>query len=259
MLIGALDALILQVRTAQAMSQAATDIEQMTNAANSTVVAPAVKAATGTRLLKLTKPNMSGPDVTAWQLVLKAAGYNVDADGFFGPGTEAATKDWQKKHGLSPDGKVGDDTRAKIGSPPTAPLSVPATAAPRPDPSPKTPLEVSAEALATHLRALQSKHGVAGSKGKQDQTLVKRFQSAAGGYADGMPGAGTMLALARAGQGQLPAVMYWGKSATRAKDLPAYRQQLATLASAARSRGNSTLASQLEASAARETGAGGLA
>jgi peptidoglycan hydrolase-like protein with peptidoglycan-binding domain len=262
MLMGAIDALILQVRTEQAMSQAATDIDEMTRAANAAPSSPSLPVATSARVLKLTQPNMSGPDVTAWQLVLRSSGYNLGAsgaDGVFGPTTEALTKDWQKKRGLTPDGQVGSDTRAKIGTPPTAPLTVPATATPRPDPAPKTSLEVNAEAVATHLRALQSKYGVAGSKGKQDVTLVKRFQSAVGGYADGMPGPGTLLALAKAGQGQLPAVMYWGKTATRAKDLPAYKKQLADLAAAARSRGNSTLASQLEASATREVGAGGLA
>ena len=269
-LIGALDALILQIRTQQALSQAATDIDEMTRAAQATASLPPGQPVPGTdlltpyvttRVLKLTKPNMSGPDVTAWQLVLQSAGYDLGksgADGFFGPTTEALTKKWQAAHGLTPDGQVGPQTRAKIGLPPTTPASVPATASPRPDPAPKTALEVTAEAVATHLRNLQSKWGVAGSKGKQDMTLVKRFQSAAGGTADGLPGPGTIVALARAGQGQLPAVMYWGRTQTRAKDLPAFRKQLTDLAAAARSRGNPTLASQLEASAARETGAGGL-
>lgn len=260
MYIGALDALILQVRTAQAVSQAATDIEQMTAAATA-AVAPAAAAATGNRVLKLTSPNMKGEDVRAWQLVLLSSGYDLGkagADGVFGTGTDTATKDWQKKRGLTADGDVGPGTRAAIGRPPTAPLNVPATAAPRPDPAPKSALEVSAESVATHLRALQAKYGVAGSKGKQDVTLVKRFQSAAGGSADGYPGVGTMLALARAGQGQLPAVMYWPKGGTRAKDLPKYRVDLQAIASAARQKGLTTLASQIEASAARETGAGGL-
>ncbi len=272
MLIGALDALILQIRTAQAISTAATEIDQQMNpppavtpppapapASSSSTIAPSDGRKLGSRLLKYQKPNMGGDDVRAWQQVLRASGYNVDVDGYFGPGTDAATIDWQKKRGLTGDGDVGSNTLAKIGTPPTAPLSVPATASPRPDPSPKTSVQVAAESTATHLLALQQKHGVAGSKGKQDVALVKRFQSAVGGYADGMPGAGTMLALAKNGVGVLPAVMYWPKTGTKAKDLPAYRAQLQTLASQARSAGKTTLASQLEASAARETGAGGLA
>lgn len=269
LLIGALDALILQIRTAQAVTTAATEIDQGMQTSPGQPQPPGTApflppytstAQTGTRILKLTpKPYMTGSDVTAWQQVLRASGYlNVIADGIFGPATDAATIDWQKKRNLTPDGDVGPATRAKIGTPPTAPVTVPATASPRPDPAPKTALEVAAEALNAHLSALQTKHGVVGSKGKQDVSLVKRFQSAAGGVADGLPGPGTMTAMAKAGQGVLPAVMYWSKTATKAKDLPAYRSGLNTLAAAARSRGNPTLAAQLEASAARETGAGGL-
>lgn len=269
MLIGALDALILQIRTAQAISTAATEIEQMTASPGQPQpgtpfltpypVAVPTPAATGQRILKLTaKPYMTGEDVRAWQLVLAASGYKVATDGVFGPATDAATIDWQKKRGLTGDGDVGPATRAAIGKPPTAPLGVPATASPRPDPAPKSAVQVAAEATATHLRALQQKHGVVGSKGKQDLALVKRFQSAAGGVADGLPGPGTMIALARAGQGQLPAVMYWSKTASKKKDLPKYKSDLGAVAKTARAAGLSTLAAQIEASAARETGAAGM-
>lgn len=261
LLIGALDALILQIRTAQVITTAATEIDQGMQQPPGTApfLPPYTSTAqTGSRILKLVSPNMRGDDVKAWQEVLKASGYPITADGVFGPATDAATIDWQRKRNLTPDGDVGPATRAKIGTPPTAPVAVPATPVPRPDPVPKTALEVAAEALNTHLTALQKKHGVAGSKGKQDVALVKRFQTAAGGSADGLPGPGTLTAMAKAGQGVLPAVMYWSKTATRAKDLPAYRNGLMTLAAGARSKGNATLAAQLEASAARETGAGGL-
>lgn len=253
LLLGALDALILQVRSMQAISQTAVEIDQQIQQTT-----PPPLASTGSRILKLTSPNMTGSDVKAWQQVLVASGYAVTPDGVFGPKTDQATIDWQKKRGLTGDGDVGPATRAKIGTPPTAPLSVPASASPRPDPKPKSALEVSAEATAAHLLALQGKYGVAGSKGRQDTTLVKRFQSAVGGVADGFPGVNTILSLARAGIGVLPAVMYWPKAGTKAKDLPAFRTQLKNIAATARSVGNVTLAAQLEASAARETGAGGL-
>lgn len=251
LLLGALDALIVQIRSAQAISTAATEIDQMTRS-------PGLPQPASPRLLKLSTPNQKGEDVRSWQLVLIASGYPVTADGVFGPKTSEATKDWQKKRALTPDGVVGPKTLAAVGKAPTAPVAVPSTASPRPDPAPKTPLEVAAESMVTHLLALQAKHGVAGSKGKQDLTLVKRFQSAAGGVADGLPGPGTLIAAAKAGQGVLPAVMYWPKNSTKAQALPAYRAQLTALASAARDRGNPVLASALEASAQRETGAGGL-
>lgn len=256
MLIGALDALVLQIRAAQAISTAATEIDQQMG---KPPPPPSAPPPSGARILKLVTPNMTGPDVRAWQQVLRDSGYTtIVTDGVFGPATDAATKDWQRKRGLVADGDVGPATRAKIGTPPTAPLAVPSTPTPRPDPAPKTAIEVNAEALATHLLALQAKYGVAGSKGKQDTTLVKRFQSAVGGIADGLPGPGTMAALANHGVGTLPAVMYWGKTATKAKDLPAYRQKLQSIANAARAVGHTTIAAQIEASAARETGAGGL-
>ncbi|MEV0175800.1 peptidoglycan-binding domain-containing protein [Streptomyces sp. NPDC050803] len=49
-----------------------------------------------------------------WQNILWADGYLFDTrDGFFGPRTAAATKEWQADHGLTADGKVGDDTWSK--------------------------------------------------------------------------------------------------------------------------------------------------
>lgn len=52
------------------------------------------------------KRGMSGPDVAQWQRFL-----GTGADGKFGPGTEAATKVFQRAHGLQADGIVGPNTR----------------------------------------------------------------------------------------------------------------------------------------------------
>lgn len=48
----------------------------------------------------------TGADVVAWQKLLKIS----PADGKFGPATDAATKDWQRKHKLIADGVVGPAT-----------------------------------------------------------------------------------------------------------------------------------------------------
>ena len=49
-----------------------------------------------------------GKDVYYIQLFLKWCGYSVNADGDFGAKTEAAVKAYQKKHGMTQSGKVGD-------------------------------------------------------------------------------------------------------------------------------------------------------
>jgi peptidoglycan hydrolase-like protein with peptidoglycan-binding domain len=73
-------------------------------------------AVPATRMLK---EGLRGEDVKAWQLELRRAGFNqVAADGIFGPVTTSSTKAWQAERGLSPDGIVGPNTRAKAGSAP---------------------------------------------------------------------------------------------------------------------------------------------
>ncbi|MGN0526240.1 MAG: peptidoglycan-binding protein [Acutalibacteraceae bacterium] len=52
----------------------------------------------------------SGNDVKKLQEKLNSAGYNLDVDGQFGPKTQSAVKDYQKKNGLEVDGIVGTNT-----------------------------------------------------------------------------------------------------------------------------------------------------
>jgi peptidoglycan hydrolase-like protein with peptidoglycan-binding domain len=54
----------------------------------------------------------SGGDVVAWQNILIAQGYQLSADGIFGPATESATKDYQARLEVPADGIVGDGTIA---------------------------------------------------------------------------------------------------------------------------------------------------
>lgn len=61
--------------------------------------------------------------ILARQRQLKAVGYPIDPDGYRGDKTIAATIDFQKKHGLDPDGIPGPATEAKLNevlSPPKA-------------------------------------------------------------------------------------------------------------------------------------------
>lgn len=65
------------------------------------------------RVLKLTKPLMSGPDVRRLQ---KKLGFNVNgADGIFGKMTHEAVVQFQRKHGLLADGIVGKKTADALG------------------------------------------------------------------------------------------------------------------------------------------------
>lgn len=62
------------------------------------------------RLLRLTQPRMEGSDVLKLQEKLKKAGFTLAVDGEFGPGTDKAVKDFQKKKSLATDGIVGPKT-----------------------------------------------------------------------------------------------------------------------------------------------------
>lgn len=52
----------------------------------------------------------SGASVRQLQQALNKAGYSLDVDGGFGPKTQAAVLDYQKKNGLAADGVVGSET-----------------------------------------------------------------------------------------------------------------------------------------------------
>lgn len=55
-----------------------------------------------------------GTDVAEIQGALASLGYDVVADGDFGPGTVAAVKDFQAAHGMEIDGAVGPSTYAAL-------------------------------------------------------------------------------------------------------------------------------------------------
>jgi hypothetical protein len=67
------------------------------------------------RLLLLKRPILEGEDVKKVQQALVAKGFTLAIDGFFGPNTQKAVKEFQAREGLSPDGIVGSATLTELG------------------------------------------------------------------------------------------------------------------------------------------------
>lgn len=65
--------------------------------------------------IKLGDPD--GDDVLILQLALRHAGYKIATDGLFGPQTDHAVEQFQRQHGLHPDGIVGPITAAVLDAP----------------------------------------------------------------------------------------------------------------------------------------------
>jgi len=49
------------------------------------------------------------------QEALYNAGFDVDVDGFYGPGTEAALQEFQQQNQINEGGKIGTKTRKVLG------------------------------------------------------------------------------------------------------------------------------------------------
>ncbi|MEY3297898.1 MAG: N-acetylmuramoyl-L-alanine amidase CwlL [Cyanobacteriota bacterium] len=67
------------------------------------------------RVLRLTHPFTTGPDVRLLQQALTRSGFAVADDGIFGPGTDRAVKQFQASRRLVADGVVGAQTRTRLG------------------------------------------------------------------------------------------------------------------------------------------------
>lgn len=73
-----------------------------------------VRTELGSRLLKNVDPMMTGDDVEMLQQLLVQLGWELDIDGKFGPDTEKAVQEFQRKNGLDTDGKYGPLTHAAL-------------------------------------------------------------------------------------------------------------------------------------------------
>ena len=68
----------------------------------------------GARTLRLSRPLMQGRDVQELQEALIEAGFNLQADGFYGAETEKVVKAYQRQQGLVADGIFGSASRNKL-------------------------------------------------------------------------------------------------------------------------------------------------
>ena len=59
-------------------------------------------------------PTIKNEHVKVIQVNLNRHGYDLEVDRSFGPATEKAVKDFQRKHGLTVDGYVGSETTAEL-------------------------------------------------------------------------------------------------------------------------------------------------
>jgi len=125
------------------------------------------------------KNGNSGPEIYAIQYLLKARGYTIDADGIWGPQTQARVEDFQTDNGLTEDVVAGPETLEAL----VIQVS-----------QGKTGLEVRA---AQYL--LKNKFGyniaVDGIFGPDTATAVKSFQTSKGLASDGIVGPNTWKAL----------------------------------------------------------------
>ncbi len=140
---------------------------------------------------------------------------------------------------------------------PETPLVVPKLPVPQAVPNAITPEELAAKAMVSNLQAVQKKYGVKSAKGKEDKTLVKKFQSLTGLVADGSSGPATLLMAAAKGATDLPLVYYWPKAAT-AKTVGEYRNGLSRVADMHEQKGRPEEANQIRMAAGRELGQSGI-
>lgn len=68
------------------------------------------------KVTPILKKGSTGEDVKRVQKELRQKGYSIVVDGKYGPKTEAAVRDYQKKNGLASDGIVGNKTGSSLNN-----------------------------------------------------------------------------------------------------------------------------------------------
>jgi uncharacterized protein (TIGR02594 family) len=141
----------------------------------------------------------SGEVVRAVQLALRNLGYPLSGSGYFGPATDTAVEDFQRRHGLCADGVVGAGTALAIEQ---------ALRSAAPDAS-------SPAVLPLHLAVALSQVGLREGVGKANNpALVDFLQTAVADYGDdAVPWCATFVSACLAKAGLKPSgAMQWALS-----------------------------------------------
>ena len=199
----------------------------LSRSATITVYAPEDSSTSG-----ILRKGATGTQVCALQTRLAELGYDVPMDGGFGNITEQAVKDFQKAHGITPDGEVGPKTRAIMFGISEEPVIV------------QTQRTLKKGMTGEDVKAVQQQLVTLGYLtatpdgifGGMTEAAVKEFQIANGlGYSDGMVGAWTRNKLANnpvakttSGQTVVNTTRTLKKGMT-GEDVKSVQQQLVTL------------------------------
>ncbi len=131
---------------------------------------------------KTIKKGARGADVERWQTLLASQGFDPNGiDGVFGNGTARATREFQRRHGLTPDGIVGRKTWAAADAATGEPHALKRGSR--------------GESVVKWQRLLDSKgydpNGIDGVFGAGTEKATKEFQRANGLKADGVVSSAT--------------------------------------------------------------------
>ncbi len=118
----------------------------------------------------------------------------------------------------------------------------------------KTPQELTAEQMCSHLNRLLNKHpNLEKVRAKCDKRIIARFQKLCGLPMTATVTPSTLLKAAESGQTNIPFVLHWPQEST-AQHVSGYRMVLAKMAAEAKERGDHQGARELAESAKRERG-----
>lgn len=247
-LVALLDATILQIEAAQAAAATLAQVESI-------VTSPGQPTSTTPTLAPQTREYVVKLGDSPWKIAVAFTGDGNRWRELAKANPQAATKDGMK---LWTGRVLKLPTSWASGPIPSSPAIIPTTPVPQPLPLPLSPAQSLARKLAVHLHDVQRRLGMPRAKGREDFSTVKAFQSSVGQTADGKAGPGTLTAVAKQGVTNLPLVMYWPKSGSRAR-LARYKADLTLLANQLEATGNLSGAAELRASIAREKGQAGVA